>query len=100
VNLLSVLQDREHCGDPEVFRPERFLDADGRFIKDEFMVQFGAGKRVCFGETLARNMLFLIFSTIMQGFIFKIPEADPTPSTDIVAGVSTKPKPFRVEVLE
>jgi methyl farnesoate epoxidase/farnesoate epoxidase len=79
VKLWSVLHDREHWGDPEVFRPERFLDADGRFIKDEFMVKFGAGKRVCFGETLARNMLFLVFSTLMQEFIFKIPEGDPTP---------------------
>jgi hypothetical protein len=78
VNLWSVLHDREHWGDPEVFRPERFLDADGRFIKDEFIVQFGAGKRVCFGETLDRNMLFLIFSTLMQEFIFKIPDVATT----------------------
>jgi cytochrome P450 len=100
VNLWNVLHDREHWGDPEVFRPERFLDADGRFIKDEFMIQFGAGKRVCLGEILARNMLFLIFSTLMQEFIFRIPEGDPDPSTDTVPGITTTPKPFRVEVLE
>jgi cytochrome P450 len=98
--LWSVLHDREHWGDPEVFRPERFLDADGRFIKDEFMIQFGAGKRICLGEILARNMLFLIFSTLMQEFIFRIPEGDPDPSTDTVPGLSTTPTPFRVELLE
>jgi hypothetical protein len=45
-------------------------------------------------------MLFLTFSTIMQGFIFKIPEGDPTPTTDTVPGSTTTPTPFRVEVLE
>jgi cytochrome P450 len=64
------------------------------------MVQFGAGKRVRFGKTLARNMLFLIFSTLMQEFIFKIPGGDPTPLTDTVSGSTTTPTPFRVEVLE
>jgi cytochrome P450 len=100
VNLWSVLHDRKHWGDPEVFRPERFLDTDGRFIKDEWMIQFGTGKRVCLGEILARNTLFLIFSTLMQEFTFRIPEGDPDPSTDTLPGITIIPAPFRVEVFE
>jgi cytochrome P450 len=98
VSLWSVLNDSDHWGDPEVFRPERFIDADGKFFKDEWMIQFGAGKRVCLGEILARSMLFLIFSTLMQEFKFNIPEGDPRPSTEGLPGVTTAPAPFRVEV--
>jgi methyl farnesoate epoxidase/farnesoate epoxidase len=100
VNIWGVLHDHEHWGDPEVFRPERFLDADGRFIKDEWMIQFGAGKRVCLGEILARNMLFLIFSTLMQEFTFRIPKGDPDPLTDALPGFTAAPAPFRVEVMQ
>jgi methyl farnesoate epoxidase/farnesoate epoxidase len=98
--MRSILHDREHWGDPEVFRPERFLDTDGKFIKDEWMIQFGSGKRVCLAEILARNILFLIFSTLMQEFTFRIPEGDPDPSADALSGFTLAPEPFRVEVLE
>jgi methyl farnesoate epoxidase/farnesoate epoxidase len=100
VSLWAVLNDRDHWGDPEVFRPERFLDADGKFLKDEWMIPFGAGKRVCLGEILARSILFLIFSTLMQEFKFNIPEGDPYPSTEGLPGFTTAPAPFRVEVTE
>lgn len=100
VSLWAVLHDRDHWGDPEVFRPERFLDADGKFLKDEWMIQFGAGKRVCLGEILARSILFLIFSTLMQEFKFNIPEGDPHPSTEALPGFTTAPAPFRVKVTE
>lgn len=100
MNLWSVLHDREHWGDPEVFRPERFIDTEGKFIKDEWMIQFGAGKRVCLGDNLAKNMLFLVFSTLMQECTFRIPEGDPKPSTFPLSGLTTAPAPFRVEVLE
>jgi methyl farnesoate epoxidase/farnesoate epoxidase len=100
VNIWSVLHDREHWSDPEVFRPERFLCADGKFVKDEWLIPFGVGKRVCLGEILARNMLFLIFSTVMQEFTFSTPEEDPCPTTDPLPGFTTAPAPFRVQVTE
>jgi hypothetical protein len=55
---------------------------------------------VCLGEILARSMLFLIFSTLMQEFTFRIPEGDPDPSTYPLPGFTTAPAPFRVEVME
>ena len=35
-------------GDPENFRPERFLDAEGKFQKPEHVTPFGIGKAVHF----------------------------------------------------
>jgi methyl farnesoate epoxidase/farnesoate epoxidase len=36
--------DRKHWGDPDVFRPERFLDDQGGILQDDWFVPFGFGK--------------------------------------------------------
>jgi methyl farnesoate epoxidase/farnesoate epoxidase len=58
--------DPEYWGDPEAFRPERFLDpATGSLIRKERFVPFGFGKRVCMGESLAKSELFLFTSILV-----------------------------------
>lgn len=42
-NLKSVHMDKEHWGDPEKFRPERFIDSKGQFVEDSWLVPFGLG---------------------------------------------------------
>jgi len=50
-NLYAVLHDREIWGDPENFRPERFLLPDGTANKShEAFIPFSYGKRVCIGK--------------------------------------------------
>lgn len=96
VSLYNLFQDEEHWGDPEAFRPERFLDADGRFVRDEWLVPFGLGKRTCVGEALARSVTFLFFATILQEFRLSVPEQDPPPSTVPLSGFTISPAPFRI----
>jgi len=36
--------DRKHWGDPEVFRPDRFLNEHGGILQDDWFVPFGFGK--------------------------------------------------------
>ena len=43
-NLMSVHLDEKHWGDPEVFRPERFIDENGVFVSDPWLMPFGAGE--------------------------------------------------------
>jgi cytochrome P450 len=43
VNLWSFHKDPNFWSDPEVFRPERFLDEKGMLIKD-YTLPFGAGQ--------------------------------------------------------
>jgi methyl farnesoate epoxidase/farnesoate epoxidase len=97
-NLWSLFHDREHWGDPEVFRPERFLDGNKFFVKDEWMISFGAGKRVCLGEVLARNTVFLFFTTLLQQFAFSLPEDEPTPETSSISGMVMAHQPFRIKI--
>lgn len=35
--------DKEHWGDPENFRPERFLDSNEQIIQYEWFIPFGYG---------------------------------------------------------
>jgi methyl farnesoate epoxidase/farnesoate epoxidase len=62
-NLSSVLLDPEYWGDPEVFRPERFLDSEGNLVKEERFIPFGLGKprRILSSHMLNKiKILFLL----------------------------------------
>jgi len=98
ISLWSVLSDPGHWGDPEVFRPERFLDSNGKFVKDEWMINFGTGKRYCVGESLSKSVLFLFFATFLQEFSVSIPEGEPRPTTIPQPGFTTAPYPFRIKL--
>ncbi|XP_066270886.1 cytochrome P450 2J4-like [Branchiostoma lanceolatum] len=96
-NLYSLHMDPAYWPDPDLFEPERFLDAEGNVINnpDSFM-PFSAGRRVCVGEQLARMEIFLFFSALLQSFTFKTPEGAPPPNSDGVLGIELKPHPFQL----
>ncbi|KAG8223776.1 hypothetical protein J437_LFUL001496 [Ladona fulva] len=43
LNLYKVHHDPKIWGDPQNFRPERFLDENGKFVKHEALIPFGLG---------------------------------------------------------
>lgn len=60
---------------PNLFKPERFLSENGEISpKLDKSLPFGAGKRLCAGETFARNTLFLVLSALVQNFNIALPE--------------------------
>ncbi|XP_049770450.1 probable cytochrome P450 304a1 [Schistocerca cancellata] len=65
----------EVWGDPENFRPERFLDETGKLLPDRTL-PFGGGRRECFGKTYARNSLFLFLGGMLQSFILQQPQSE------------------------
>ncbi|XP_053778258.1 cytochrome P450 2E1 [Desmodus rotundus] len=69
--LDSLLFDDQEFPDPEKFKPEHFLDKNGKFKYSDYFKPFSAGKRVCVGEGLARMELFLLFTAILQHFRLK-----------------------------
>ncbi|XP_017768827.1 PREDICTED: probable cytochrome P450 304a1 [Nicrophorus vespilloides] len=81
-NIWAMHNDPEFWGDPENFRPERFLDSNGHLVKKDLTLGFGAGKRLCAGETFARNTMFLMVTGIMQNFTLSMPEKEKPPCTD------------------
>nr|KAG5708870.1 hypothetical protein BaRGS_009279 [Batillaria attramentaria] len=96
VNLDSVLHDREVWGDPDEFRPERFIGPDGKLIKRDEFIPFSTGRRVCLGEALAKMELLLYLANMIQRFRFLPPEDGRLPSLKSILGSASYPKPFDV----
>jgi cytochrome P450 len=45
INTWGIHRNKEHWGDPENFRPERFIDKEGKLIaNDEWLLPFGSGR--------------------------------------------------------
>ena len=66
-NHSTVHFDPDHFQDPHAFKPERFIE-NGVVIRPKAFMPFGAGRRVCAGETAARYTLFLIFVHLVQNY--------------------------------
>ena len=47
------------------------------------MIPFGIGKRVCMGEILARNEIFLFTVNLLQRIRFLPPSSHPAPDTEL-----------------
>lgn len=61
--------DAKHFEEPRRFRPERFLDDRGRLaLCQDTTLPFGAGKRLCAGETFSRNLMFVLVAALAQSF--------------------------------
>ncbi|XP_054156236.1 cytochrome P450 2B2-like, partial [Oppia nitens] len=60
--------DEKYWSEPNRFRPERFLNDDGLLvnIKPNSFIPFSYGRRVCPGEDLAINDMFLILVRFIQ----------------------------------
>ena len=72
-NLRYIHHDPTFWKDPWKFQPERFLDAEGRFLSLDHdalynFVAFSVGQRECPGKNLARSRLFLSTATVLQSF--------------------------------
>lgn len=118
VSLYSLNMDKDYWKDPFHFRPERFLDDEGKLIQhtDQFLpfglgnlncfgirsekssYIFFIGKRRCMGENLAKSTLFLFFATFLHSFEFEVPMRTVMPSIEGHDGITLSPKPFKLLV--
>ncbi|NXN93223.1 CP2K1 protein, partial [Rhinopomastus cyanomelas] len=96
--LSSVLRDKTQWENPDLFYPEHFLDANGKFVKKDAFMPFSAGRRLCAGETLAKMELFLFFTSLLQRFTFQPPPGVSTSDLDLSPAVSFNviPKPYQM----
>ena len=96
-NLTKFHMDPEVFPSPKIFQPERFIDENGKYKKNDQVVPFGIGKRVCMGDTLAKNEMFIFFVRMLQRITFH-ETANKTSPDNVIRGIVTVPKPFEVRV--
>ncbi|XP_053603225.1 probable cytochrome P450 304a1 [Plodia interpunctella] len=91
-NLVMLHMDQKLWSDPETFRPERFI-VDGKLnVALDKSLPFGAGRRLCAGETYARQTMFQVFAAIMQRFrVEKAPGSARMPAPRIQGIITTIP---------
>ncbi|XP_050399178.1 cytochrome P450 1A1 isoform X1 [Patella vulgata] len=104
INLWALHHDENIWEDPWTFNPDRFIDENGRLLgpghqKRRRLMVFGAGRRVCLGETLAKNRLFLFATSLVQKLTFSVIDRETLPSCDprtFEMGLVLHPKPFQL----
>ncbi|XP_069544199.1 steroid 17-alpha-hydroxylase/17,20 lyase [Brachyistius frenatus] len=97
INLWSLHHDEKEWSSPQRFDPGRFLNPEGSglTIPSSSYLPFGAGVRVCLGESLAKMELFLFLSWILQRFTLSVPPGHPLPSLEGKFGVVLQPAKYQ-----
>jgi len=68
-NTWAILHDAAFYPEPDVFKPERFLNSDGSLRDDPILpLAFGFGKRVCPGRHVADATLFILIASLASVF--------------------------------
>ncbi|XP_049785972.1 methyl farnesoate epoxidase-like [Schistocerca cancellata] len=94
-NIWSLHMDKDHWGDPEVYRPERFITETGKLREDDAFLPFGLGRRRCLGEQLAKFCLFQMFAGVLKKFRL-VPANGTGLKHSTVEGVNLAPKPYDI----
>jgi cytochrome P450 len=95
----SIHQDGDIFPDPDKFSPERYIDSDGHFVKNDHILPFSLGKRACMGESLARMELFLFLGSLIQHCEFRPVDGTTPPPIVIKAGLLRGPNPFQCVIV-
>jgi cytochrome P450 len=101
-NLWAIHSNPQDFPQPNHFRPERFLDGSlAHYAQAQGHSAFGWGRRVCPGQLVAEQGLFITISRILWAFNIS-PAIDPKTSLEIPVdinaytdGFNSKPLPFQ-----
>lgn len=98
-NLWAAHYDENLWEDVDSFKPERFLDRNGKVIKCEHLIPFSAGKRSCVGESLGKMELFLFFTSLFQRFTLQPENYDPRHFKHL-SGIARVPDAFTIRAIQ
>nr|GAT55001.1 cytochrome P450 [Mycena chlorophos] len=97
-NLSAMMHDEQFYHQPTKFIPERYLPAPKGHGEPRFVAKFGFGRRVCTGQYLAENSVWIAMATILASceidFALDNSGNPIIPEFEMVHGVTSHPKPY------
>ncbi|KAI3510644.1 hypothetical protein L1887_17776 [Cichorium endivia] len=76
VNMWAITHDERVWSEPEMFKPERFLDEDVAIMGSDLrLAPFGAGRRVCPGKAMGLATVELWLAQLLQNFKWVAPNS-------------------------
>ncbi|XP_060076084.1 cytochrome P450 2U1-like [Ylistrum balloti] len=97
-HLQLTHEDSSCWDDPLAFKPDRFLDSDGKIRKYDAFMPFSIGPRACPGDSLAKKVMFLMFCNTLQRFNLIKREEDDVLSHEGDVGITRSPKPYQLKL--
>lgn len=97
--LDSVAHDENLFSDSQSFKPDRFLDENGKICGQEKILSFSLGRRVCLGESLARMEVFLYLTALVQRFDILPADGESPPPIKGQLGVTYSPGSFKLRAI-
>ncbi|KDR67210.1 hypothetical protein GALMADRAFT_258606 [Galerina marginata CBS 339.88] len=67
-NIWAMTRDPEVYEAPLEFKPERFLDQNGKLNDDSKITAFGFGRRICPGRHIASSTVWLTIASVLASF--------------------------------
>lgn len=95
----EVHSNPDYFPGPEKFLPERHISSDGKFVKNEKVMSFGTGKRLCPGEGIAHASIFLCVTSFVQTFVIECPKGRKYGTQGVTDLVARVPADFPVEIV-
>ncbi|EIN14252.1 cytochrome P450 [Punctularia strigosozonata HHB-11173 SS5] len=92
----SIAHDPDVWHSPDRFDPGRWLDEEGKILKDKKTFMFGFGRRVCPGQHVANRSVFINTAMLLWSFHIKEDPANPINTMDFRGGTIMHPSPFKV----
>ena len=87
---------------PDIFKPERFLDTSDLRLKS-FDLPYGFGRRVCVGRHLAEASVWIVVATMLATMnIEKAVDAEGkeiTPEVELTNGLTSHPQSFKCRIV-
>ena len=97
-NLWNMHRDEKYWDKPLEFRPERWIQ-DNKFVLQASFLPFGAGRRSCLGETMAKLELFVILARLLKDFKIESATCDALPTLEGKLGCTLAPVPYNCKFI-
>ncbi|KAK4486409.1 hypothetical protein RD792_009083 [Penstemon davidsonii] len=99
INVWSIQRDSSIWDNPLDFKPERFLDNNGKMDLggNKFSyLPFGSGRRMCPGMPLADRMIIYLLASLLHSFEWKLPKGETLDMSERFGIVLRKSTPLYV----